>query len=126
MEQVELSEAIFAAVALFNLPSQEVSDQLLPVANSQHCRANAQQPGIDGGAASIVDARWAARDDNALPSCKFGGWSFTRSYFRVDAEIADFSGDQVAVLSTSVEDRYLRLQSLAYWLLARWLCAFTR
>ncbi len=66
--------------------------------------------GIDAGAIGIMDAGRAAGNDDATAVGKFSRGSVARTYFGIDAEIADLAGDQMAVLTTSVENRDLGMR----------------
>src|ERR1051325_4084164 len=97
-EQLELREAVLAALPFLHLPTQEVCHELLPVANSQNRGVRAQQARIERRAAGIVDARRTAGNDDASASSQLGGRSFAGSDIGVYAQVAHFSRDQVAIL----------------------------
>ena len=93
--------------------AQEVRHQLLPVANAQHRNSGIEQRRIDGRAAGIVNAGRTAGDDDPFASCQLGGGRFAGSHFRVNAEFADLTGDEMTVLSSGVEDGDLGGQLLS-------------
>ena len=74
---------------------------------------DAKQRRIDGGAAGIVNTGRSAGDDDAFASCQRGRGRFAGSHFRVDAKFANLAGDEMAVLSSGVEDRDLGGQILS-------------
>src|SRR5712692_10560458 len=108
----ELREAILAALAPANLPAEQMRHQLLPVANPEHRRPRAQQPGINRRTPRIVNARRPAGNDDALAPRQFHRMRLARSHIGIHAQVADLASDQVAVLPPSVQDSNLRLHSL--------------
>src|SRR5215471_16936051 len=64
------------------------------------------------GTIGIVDASRAAGDDYAFSANQLRGRRFAGQDVRIDAQIAHLSREQVAVLPSCVEDRYLRRQTL--------------
>src|SRR5690242_19392100 len=50
---IQLGEPVLATIALFHAPAQDVSHQLLPVADSEYRNAAGKQTWIDGGASGI-------------------------------------------------------------------------
>ena len=53
-------------LALPHCAAQQVRHELLAVADAEHGLAAVEDCGIDGGAARVVDAGWAAGDDDAF------------------------------------------------------------
>jgi hypothetical protein len=81
-----------------------VRHELLAVADAEHGNAEIEDRGIGGRAFGIVNAARPAGDDDAARGGELGGRGFAGAYFGVDTEIADFAGEQVAVLSSGIED----------------------
>ena len=102
--QIELSESVFAFVTFFDGAAQQMSHELLAVADAEDRGAGGEQRGIDGRAAGVVDAGRAAGDDDAFTASQGGRGGFAGGHFGVDAEFADLAGDEMTVLSSGVED----------------------
>ena len=111
--EIQLRESVLAVVALLDGAAQQVRHQLLAVANAEHRNAGIEQCRIDGGAARIVNAGRTAGDDDAFASGQRGRRRFAGSHLGVNAQFADFTGDEMTVLSSGVEDGDLRGQLLS-------------
>ena len=83
---------------------------MLAVADSEDRGMDVKHGRINRGAARIVHAGRTAGDDDAFPADEIGSGGLTGSYFRVHAQIAHFSSDQVAILPTCIKNSYLGLQ----------------
>ncbi len=105
--ELQGGEAILAFLALANLAAEQVRHELLPVTDSQHGLAAGKDGGVHRGAAGVVNAGRAAGDDDAPGKGDCRGRGLTGPDFGVDAEIADFSGDQMTVLPARVQDHDL-------------------
>ncbi len=99
-------------LALLNISTKKMRHDLLAVADAEDGGAGGEQRGIDGGAAGIVNAGGSAGDDDSFSSGERGDGSFTGGDFGVDSEVANFAGDEMAVLSSGIEDGDLRGQIL--------------
>src|SRR3954469_11169885 len=76
----------------------------MPVANAENGNAELVDAAIDGRAGWFHDARWTAGDDDAARRGKTGGRRVDVGHRCVNTELADAARDQVAVLTTRVED----------------------
>ena len=62
------------------------------------------------GLPGIVHAGGATRNDDPPAAGQFGGGSFARGDFRIDAQVPHLSRDEMAILPPSVKNGNLRLQ----------------
>ena len=105
--ELQGGEAILAFLAPANLAAEQVRHELLPITDSQYGLAVGKDGGVYGGAAGVVDAGRAAGDDDAPRKGDCRRRSLTGPDFCVDAEIPDFSGDQMTVLPARVQNNDL-------------------
>jgi len=110
MEEIKLGETILAAFAFLHSAAQDVSHQLLPIADAKHGNTALQQTWIYRRASRVVDAGGSSRDDHAFSAHEVRGRRFTGSDFGVDSQIAYFARDQVTVLPARIENGYLWTQ----------------
>src|SRR5690349_4825352 len=82
--------------------------ELMPIANPEHRYACCKNRRIDIGASRLVDAAWAARDNQAAPACQTLNRRFTGLYVGKHAQFSHFSCDEMRVLSACIKDRDLR------------------
>ncbi len=107
--QIQRGQAVFALFALAHLAAQQVSHELLAVADAQHGRTQGKNSRIYRGAARIVYARRPARDDDALGRAKLRGRRFAGAHLGVHAQLAHLARDEVTVLAPGIQDHNLRL-----------------
>src|SRR5580704_10327561 len=112
IDDIELSEAVLATIAFFDMAPECVRHQLVAVADAEHGYARGQKRRIDGGTGRIVNAGRAAGDDDAFPAAQGGGGSLSGRDLRIDSQIADFTCDQMTILPACVEDGYLWRQNV--------------
>ena len=91
-------------IALADLSAQQVRHELLPVADTEHRDAERKDGRIDGGALRVVDAARSAGNDEAPCGREFRRRRLAGADLRVDAQVAHFTGNQVAVLAPRIED----------------------
>src|SRR5208337_1719348 len=104
MRSMESSGSILALLALADVAAQYVGHELLSVADAEHGATGGENLRIDLRAAGFVDAVGAARDNEAFPARQLRGRRFAGLNIGIDAQIANFPGDQMAVLPARVED----------------------
>src|SRR5207248_3739245 len=82
--------------------------QLRPVADAEHGYPQVVERRIRRRSAGVVDARWAAAEDDAgrAPGGYRSSWRVVRQQLAVDAALADAPRDQLAVLGAEVENDY--------------------
>ena len=88
---------------------------LLAVADAHDRAAERENGGVDRGASRVVDAARSAGDDDAAGVRELGGRGLADADFRVDAQFADLTGNQVTVLAAGVEDDNLRCGVQIRW-----------
>jgi len=103
-----------------------MGNELFAVADAEDRLAEFQHRRVDGGAGAIIYAAGAAGDDNAADRSKLPGLDITGENSRGNAKVTNLAGDQVAVLSTCVEDCYLSGRAYFLTLSATIFLAFAR
>jgi len=110
LERFRVARIHIRRAHLSDLTSKQMRHELLTVADAEHGRTRSEQRRIDGGAARIVHARRTARNNDALAPEERRGRSLAGHDLRIHSEVANFAGDQMAVLSAGIEDSDLRCQ----------------
>src|SRR5579871_4186028 len=85
--------------------------QLLAVANSEDRRAGFEKRRVDGGALRIVNARGPAGYNHAAAAREFRGRRLAGRDLCIHAQVANFAGDEMAILSSGIEDGDLWVQT---------------
>jgi hypothetical protein len=106
--QIEQRKSEFAFMALLNRAPEQMSYELLSVADSEHRNASRQNGGLDGGAGTVVNAVGPARNDNSPGGPQIFQGSLTREYFGGDTNFPNLASDEMTVLTARVEYRDLR------------------
>ena len=106
--ELEHRETVLAALVLAHLPAEEVRHELLAVADAEHRLAVAENVRIDRGTARVEHAARSAGDHDALGESEVGCGSVGRPDLGIDAQLADLTGFEMAILSAGVEDDDLR------------------
>src|SRR4051812_29202601 len=90
--------------------------ELLAVADTEDRLAILKDRGVHRGAIRVEDASWSAGDDDALGECEVGRGRFAGADLRVYAQIPDFTGLQMTILASGVQNDDLRcgVQSSVY------------
>ena len=99
----EPGQAVFAVVARPYFPAQMERQQLLPVADPQHRRAEREDLRVNLRTALFIDARRTPGYDDRPHTAQGGGGRVARPDLGIHAEFADLSRDQVAILAAGVE-----------------------
>mmetsp|Transcript_31811 Transcript_31811/g.75585 ORF Transcript_31811/g.75585 Transcript_31811/m.75585 type:complete len:672 (-) Transcript_31811:107-2122(-) len=99
---------VFAARGFLNpAPLSEV-EELVAVADAEDGQAHVEHRGVEGRRVCLVARPGAARDDDrAVLAAELLGGRVERKHVRLHREFADAAVDELAVLSTRVEDRDL-------------------
>jgi hypothetical protein len=84
-------------------PAQQMSNQMMPVANAENGFAAGQKRGFDGRTGIVIDAGRTARDDDAAGMAQLLNGGFARKDFRGNAEFSNFPGDQMTILTAGIE-----------------------
>ena len=102
------SAAVLAGLCPTDVPAQGVAGQLHAVADAEHWDPESEYPWIAPRGCRFVDARRAAREDDALrregPDAFRG--DVVADDLTVDMLLADAAGDQLGVLRTKVEHQH--------------------
>src|SRR5580658_7985279 len=104
LHPLEQRQTVLALLALLHFAAQRESHALLAVADAEDGAAGMKNSRVDLRAAGLVDAVGSARDDEPLASGQLARRSFTRTYVRINAQVANFPRDQMAILPARIED----------------------
>jgi hypothetical protein len=101
--QIEECEAELALISLADITAEEMCDELLAVANSQHRNARGEHRRVHGRAGIVIDAAGSARYDDTPCVTQFFKRCLARKHFRGDAQLSDFASDEVTILTARVK-----------------------
>ena len=90
-------------------------ENLLAIADAKHGCRLIQQLGINGGAFWIVYASRTARDNDPFASGKLRSRCIAGPDFRPYSQFPDLPRDQVAILTTRIENGNLRAYFAIRW-----------
>jgi hypothetical protein len=76
--------------------------ELLAITDPEDGFATLKDGRVHLGALGIVDTGRPARDDDATAAGELSGWCIAGLDLRVNAEVPNFAGDQMAVLTARV------------------------
>jgi hypothetical protein len=99
--------------------AEHVSHDLLTVTDAEDGLAGSEDRGIDRGAGRIVNARGAARNNQALGGGEFASGRLAGTDLGIDTEVAYFACFEVSVLAARMEDDDLRV-GVQVLLVASW------
>ncbi len=101
-------QSIFAFVSGCYDAAESLRHQLLAIADAEHRDAQSEDARVDRGRACVVDTRRSARDDQRAAAVQRSRRDVATDNFRGDAELANFTRDQVTVLPAGIENLDLR------------------
>jgi hypothetical protein len=105
--QVENRQAKLAFVALPDGSTEQVRDQVVPIADTEDGNAGPQDFAFEGGAGIVVNAVGASGNDEAPGVGQILQWCFAGEYFGRDSEFPYLTSYKVAVLTAGIEYGYL-------------------
>ena len=108
LARVEQRQSVLAFIALADAPAQLVGHKLLAVANAQHRALGGKNGRIDARTAGLVDAVRASRNNEAAPAAQLSRGRLAGANVGVHAQIANFPGDEMTILTARVEHGDLR------------------
>ena len=106
-EEPELGGTVLAPLRGHHVAPEQIAHGLHAVADAEQRDARLEEPLVRQRGLVVVDARWAAREHDALVAGREHVFDRlgARQDFRVDTQLSDPAGDELGVLRTEVEDR---------------------
>src|SRR5579863_3289644 len=106
--QIEKRQPKLAFVTLADGSTQQVGDEMVPIANAEDGNARREHARSNTRAGIVVDAVRAAGDDDSPRRRQPVERCFTGEHFGRNSEFPYFTSYEVAVLTAGIEYGYLR------------------
>lgn len=99
-------KTIFFAWSFFNPSPQVMSDKLEPIANAQDGNSQLEKARVRMGRVRLIDAFWPAGQNDGARGESFYSveGKIIGVDFRVNAEFANFSGNELGILRPKIKD----------------------
>ncbi len=105
---IDGGRAIFTGYPAFEIPAEDICEELQPIADSEHGDAKVKDPRINPGMAFFEYRGRPSGKDNRLgrKGAQIGARYIMGEDLTIHTALPDATGDKLGVLGTEVEDCY--------------------